>query len=77
MCLILRDVPLGKYPSRPQGCVMPMDQTRVHIQNQTRLHYIPIAFQCVYGCNDGKDGRKWRLPGPVYADGLVLCGESE
>ena len=24
-----------------------------------------------------EDGRKWRLPGHLYADGLVLCGESE
>ena len=24
-----------------------------------------------------EDGRKWRLPGLLYADDLVLCGESE
>ena len=24
-----------------------------------------------------KDGREWRLPGLLYADDLVLCGESE
>ena len=23
------------------------------------------------------DGREWRLPGLLYADDLVLCGESE
>ena len=26
---------------------------------------------------DGKEGRQWRLPGLLYADELVLCGESE
>ncbi|MCQ7056811.1 hypothetical protein, partial [Clostridioides difficile] len=24
-----------------------------------------------------KEGREWRLPGFLYADDLVLCGESE
>ena len=24
-----------------------------------------------------KDGREWRLPGLLYADDLVLCGESK
>ena len=24
-----------------------------------------------------EDGSKWRLPGLLYADDLVLCGESE
>ena len=24
-----------------------------------------------------KEGREWELPGPLYADDLVLCGESE
>ena len=24
---------------------------------------------------DGKEGREWRLPRPLYADDLVLCGE--
>ena len=38
----------------------------------------------IYGCSDkrgengdGKEGRDWRLPGLLYADDLVLCGESE
>ena len=26
---------------------------------------------------DGKEGREWRLPGLLYADDLVICGESE
>ena len=24
-----------------------------------------------------EDGREWRLPGLLYADDLILCGESE
>ena len=26
---------------------------------------------------DGKERKEWRLPGLLYADDLVLCGESE
>ena len=26
---------------------------------------------------DAKEGREWRLPGLLYADDLILCGESE
>ena len=26
---------------------------------------------------DGKEGGEWRLPGPLYADDLVLCGKLE
>ena len=26
---------------------------------------------------DCEEGREWRLPGLLYADYLVLCGESE
>ena len=51
----------------------------------------PHLFQCIYGRidegglnGDGKEeseihGRRerWRLPGLLYADGLVLYGESE
>ena len=45
---------------------------------------IPLAIQCIYRCSDkgsevgnGKEGREWRLPGFLYADDLVLWGESE
>ena len=38
----------------------------------------------IYGCSDeggedgdGKEAREWRLPGLLYANDLVLCGESE
>ena len=51
-----------------QGCVMPP----------------LLAFQCMYGCRygrnengDGKEGREWRLPTLLYAEYLVLSGESE
>ena len=49
--------------------------------------YVPLAFQCVYGCSDDrnenedeKDGskilakvEKWELLGFLYADYLALC----
>ena len=56
---------------------------------ETGLHTVPLAFQCIYGCSDergetgdGKEGseihgRGERVAGFLYADNLVLCGESE
>ena len=44
------------------------------------MHHVPLAFQYIYGCSDErgeKEGRKWRLSDFLYADDLVLCGESE
>ena len=45
------------------------------------MYHVPLGFQCIYGCSDeGSDrgeGREWRLPGLLYADDLVLYGESE
>ena len=48
------------------------------------MYYVSLDFQCIHGCNDkrgengdGEKGREWRLPGILYADDLVLCGESE
>ena len=54
------------------------------------MHHVHLAFQCIYGCNvergengDEKEGSEihggWerRLPGLLYADDLVLYGESE
>ena len=47
-------------------------------------YHVPLAVQCVYGWSDGggeygdgKEGRECRLPGLLYTDDLVLCGESE
>ena len=51
----------------------------------------PFAVHCIYGWSDegGKDGDgkegneipggwgEWRLPGLLYADDLILCGELE
>ena len=55
------------------------------------MFHVPLAVQCIYGWSDeggedggGKegselhgDGREWRLSVLLYADDLVLCGESE
>ena len=46
------------------------------------MYHVPLALQCIYGYSgegdengDGEEGREWRLPGLLYADDLVLCGE--
>ena len=52
--------------------------------------HVSLAVQYIYGWSDeGKDGdgrkgvsfledgRKWRMPGFLYADDLVLCDELE
>ena len=47
------------------------------------MYHIPLALQYIYGCSDGnengdgEEGREWRLPDLLYADDLVLYGESE
>ena len=48
------------------------------------MYRVSLAFQSIHGCSDkrgesgdGEEGREWRLPGTLYADDLVLCGESE
>ena len=55
------------------------------------MYHVPLAVQCIYGWNDEggeikmggrrvsflEDGREWRLLGLLYADDLVLCGESK
>ena len=48
------------------------------------MYHVPLALQHIYGCRveggeygDGEEGREWKLPGLLYADDLVLCGESE
>ena len=42
------------------------------------MYQVPLAFQCIYGCIDergengnGKERKKWILPGLLYADDLV------
>ena len=47
------------------------------------VFYVPLAVKCIYGCSnergkneDGKEGRELGLPGLLYTDDLVLCGES-
>ena len=46
------------------------------------MYHVPLAVN--EGCSneggnnkDGKDGRELGLPGLLYIDDLVLCGESE
>ena len=48
------------------------------------MYHVPLAIQCIYGRSDeghengdGEEGREWRLSSLLYADDLVLCGESE
>ena len=45
------------------------------------MYHVPLAVQCIYGWSDeggeDRDVRERRLPGLLYADHLVLCGESE
>ena len=57
------------------------------------MHHVPLAVQCMYGWMDAvmevkmgmgrrrvkflEKGREWRLPGFLYANDSVLCGDSE
>ena len=50
-----------------------------------RVH-MDAVIDIKWGCSDRykrrgvrfqEEGREWRLPGFLYADDLVLCGESE
>ena len=55
------------------------------------MYNVLLALQCVYGRSeeggengDGEEGVRfreergeWRLPGHLYTDDLVLCGEME
>ena len=48
------------------------------------VYHAPLAVKGIYGYRneggkngDGKERRELRLPGLLYADDLILCGESE
>ena len=48
------------------------------------MYHVPLAVKYIHGCSheggnneDGKDGRELGLPGLLYVDDLVLCGELE
>ena len=47
----------------------------------TGVYHVLLALQCIYGCSDeGKNGDgkgEWKLHDLLYADVLVLCGDSE
>ena len=48
------------------------------------MYHVPLAIKCIYGYSnegskneDGKEGRELGSPGLLYADDLVVCGDSE
>ena len=42
------------------------------------MYHVPLAVQCIYGGSDCENGDvEGGVPGLLYADDLVLCGESE
>ena len=48
------------------------------------MFHVLLPVKCIYGCSseggkkeDGKEVRELGLPGLLYTDDLVLCGESE
>ena len=49
---------------------------------ETGLHYVPMAFQCIYGCNDergengdGKEGSEVYVAGGENGEYLISCME--
>ena len=56
------------------------------------MYHVTLAFQRIYmdalmkkvkigmgrrGVRFQEEGKEWRFPGLLYADDLILCGESE
>ena len=48
------------------------------------MYHVPLAVKCINGWSneggengDRKEGRELGLPGLLYTDELVLCGEPE
>ena len=48
------------------------------------VYHVSLPVKCIYGCSseegkneDEKEVTELGLPGLLYADDLVLCGESE
>ena len=42
------------------------------------MYHVPLKFGMgKRGVRFQEEGREWKLPGLLYANGLVLCGESE
>ena len=48
------------------------------------MYHVLLVVKCIYSCSyeggkneEGKEGRELGLPGLLYADNLVLCGEPE
>ena len=56
-----------------QGCIMHPCLFNVYMDAVMKEMKIRIGRR---GVRFKEEGREWRLPGPLYADDLVLCGES-
>ena len=57
-----------------QGCIMSPWLFNVYMDTLMKELKIGIGRRLV---RIQEEGREWRLPGLLYADDLVLCGESE
>ena len=53
----------------------------MHVSGLIVEYHVPLAFHCIYGYGqsdegdengDGEEGRKFKLPGLLYSDELVL-----
>ena len=56
----------------------------VSLWGKIGVYHVSLAVECIYGCSnkggkneDGKEERELGLPVLLFADDLVLCGESE
>ena len=57
-----------------QGCIMSPLLFNVYMDRVMEEVKLGMGRR---GVRSLEDGREWRLPGFIYADDLVLCGESE
>ena len=57
-----------------QGCIISLWLLNVYMDGVMKEVKLGIGRR---GVGFLEDGRKWRLPGLLYVDDLVQCGESE
>ena len=57
-----------------QGCIISPWLFNVYIDAVMKKVKIGMGRK---GVRYQEEGREWKLPGLLYADNLVLCGESE
>ena len=57
-----------------QGCIMSPWLFNVYMDEV--MKEVEMGMEKL-GVRFLEDGREWRLPGLLYADGLIICGESE